>query len=445
MLRRPGLFGVLLVASACTRVGPLYPPRPQLIASPTRSDTPPSRVTVHVRIANSAMRERLESALPPSGEAPYEVLHVTTKVTWVRRGSTVRTEANRVVVGLDFDTTVAIALGSVVVPFSVDIAAEPLLTADYALLLTRPTVTLRSSDSRLRFADAVGGVFARLEGMLREKVEAFRYDLGPMLDDATKALRDPMRFALGAGEGCAVADVLAVEAGPTLYVDGLEKDFVFTVAPKLTVPCTPRATPAKLPPLTNIAAPKTGVFELRIDAAARYDELEKASSMLFTNGRYAFSKKHPGLYLEKPEFYASKGSLVFKVHLSGEASTFSLPLDGDIFLTGKPAVHGGILSFDDLEPTVETSNLFLQLGAASDGDRLRDEARKALTLDVGARARPALDELEKRASVTRPDGCAKLRLDRFDVVGVDVFDSYARVGTSLTGQLRVEAPCTTRP
>ena len=36
-------------------------------------------------------------------------------------------------------------------------------------------------------------------------------------------------------------------------------------------------------------------------------------------------------------------------------------------------------------------------------------------------------------------------LDRFDVVGVDILDSYARVGTSLTGQLRIEAPCTARP
>jgi hypothetical protein len=442
---RAVFLGLFFAASSCSRVGPVYPPRPQPLASPPRADTPPSRVPVHVRLANAAMRERLENALPPSGEVPYEVLHVTTKVRWVRKGASVRTEAGRVIVGLDFETTLEVALGSVVVPFSVDVAAEPLLTPDYELLLARPAVTLRSTDSRLRFADAIGGVFGKLEGLLKERIEAFRYDLAPMLDDATKPLRDSIRFALGAGEGCAQADVLAVEAGPTLYVDGLEKDFVFTVAPKLTVPCTPRSSAAKLPPLTNVAAPQTGVFQLRIDAAARYDELEKASSMLFTNGRYAFSKKHPGLYLERPEFYASKGSLVFKVHLGGEASTFSLPLDGDIYLTGRPTVRGGVLAFDDLEPTVETSNLFLQLGAASDGDRLRDEARKALTIDIGARARPALDELEKRASLKRNEGCAKLRLDRFDVVGVDIFDSYARVGTSLTGQLRIEAPCTARP
>lgn len=447
MARRTRRFALALASLfvlGCPRVGPVYPPRPPQGATPPRADTPPSRVPVHVRLANGALRDRLEATMPASGEASYEVLHVTTKVTWARKGSQVRTESGRVVVGLDFEATVGTALGSVVVPFGVDVAAEPLLTAEYQVLLARPAVTLRSSDARLRFADAIGGVYARLEGLVRERIEAFRYDLAPVLDDATRSLREPIRFALGAGEGCAQADVLAVEAGPTLFVDGLEKDFVFTVAPKLTVPCAPHARPAALPALTNVAAPQTGVFQLRIDAAARYDALEKASSVLFTDGRYAFSAKHPKLYLERPEFYASKGALVFKVHLGGEASTFGLPLDGDIFLSGHPAVRGGVLAFDDLEPTVETSNLFLQLGAASDGDRLRDEARRALTLDVAARARPFLDDLEKRASVERAGICTRLRLDRFDVVGVDVFDGFARVATTLTGQVRVEAPCTGR-
>jgi hypothetical protein len=429
----------------CTRVGPVYPPRPPQFSAPHRADTPPSRIPVHVRLASSALRESLEAALPPSGEATYEVLRVPTKVTWVRTGSRVHTEGGRLVVGLDFEATVSVALGAVVVPFAVDVAAEPVLTAEYAFLLARPAVTLRSTDARLRFADAVGGAYARIETLLREKIEAFRYDLAPALDDATRALREPLRFAVGAGEGCAQADVLAVEAGPTLYLDGIEKDFVFTVAPKLTVPCAPQARATKLPPLTNVASPLTGVFQLRVDAAARYDELEKAAAALFTDGRYAFSRKHPNLYLERPEFYASKGALVFKVHLAGQASTFGVPLDGDVFLTGRPVLRGGVLAFDDLEPTVETSNLFLQLGAASDGDRLRDEARRALTLDVATRARPFLDDLEKRAAVRRGALCTKLRLDRFDLVGVEVFDHFARLGTTLTGQLRVEAPCTDRP
>lgn len=432
-------------AVSCARVGPVYPPRPPQVGASHRAETPPSRVPVHVRLSNAALRESLELTLPAGGEATYEVLHVPTKVTWVRKGATVRSEGGRLVVGVDFEATVSVGIGSAVVPFGVDVAAEPVLTAEYVFLLARAAVTLRSSDARLRFADAIGGAYGRVEGLLREKIEAFRYDLAPTLDEATRSLRDPIRFAVGAGEGCAQADVLAVEAGPTLYLDGLEKDFVFTVAPKLTVPCAARASAARLPPLTNVASPTTGVFQLRIDAAARYDELEKAASVLFTNGRYAFSTKHPRLYLERPEFYASKGSLVFKVHLGGEASTFGVPLDGDIFLTGKPSLRGGVLAFDDLEPTVETANLFLQLGAASDGDRLRDEARRALTLDVATRARPFLDDLEKRGAVRRAGVCSKLRLDRFEVVGVDVFDHYARVATALTGQLRVEAPCTERP
>jgi hypothetical protein len=435
-----------LFALACARVGPVYPARPPQGSSPPRADTPPSRVPVHVRLANAALRDRLEAVMPASGEATYEVLRVTTKVTWARKGSQVRTEGGRVVVALDFEATVGTALGSVLVPFGVDVAAEPVLTAEYQVLLARPAVTLRSTDARLRFADAIGGVYARLEGVVRERIEAFRYDLAPVLDESTRALREPIRFALGSGEGCAQADVLAVEAGPTLFVDGLEKDFVFTVAPKLTVPCAPLARATTLPALTNVAAPLTGVFQLRIDAAARYDALERASAALFTDGRYAFSPKHPNLYLERPELYASKGALVFKVHLTGQASTFgNLALDGDVFLSGRPTLRGGVLAFEDLEPTVETSNLFLQLGAASDGDRLRDEARRALTIDVAARARPFLDDLEKRASVERAGVCTRLRLDRFDIAGVDVLDGFVRIGTTLTGQVRVEAPCTGRP
>lgn len=431
--------------ASCARVGPVYPSRPPRVSAPHQAETPPSRVPVHLRLSNTALRDSLESALPAGGEASYDVLRVATKVTWVRKGTAVRTEGGRLVVGVDFEATVSVGIGSVVVPFGVDVAAEPVLTAEYVFLLARPAVTLRSSDARLRFADAIGGAYGRVEALMREKIESFRYDLAPALDAATRSLRDPIRFAVGAGEGCAQADVLAVEAGPTLYLDGLEKDFVFTVAPKLTVPCVARAATTKLPPLTNVASPATGVFQLRIDAAARYDELEKAASVLFTNGRYAFSQKHPRLYLERPEFYASKGALVFKVHLGGEASTFGLPLDGDVFLTGKPSLRGSVLAFEDLEPTVETANLFLQLGAASDGDRLRDEARRALTLDVAARARPFLDDLEKRGAVQRAGVCSKLRLDRFEVVGVDVFDHFARVATALTGQLRVEAPCSDRP
>ena len=61
----------------------------------------------------------------------------------------------------------------------------------------------------------------------------------------------------------------------------------------------------------------SGAFELVIPIAASYDELQRAMSAAFTDGKLYFSKDQPDLYLEKPELYASGGAVVVKVHIDG--------------------------------------------------------------------------------------------------------------------------------
>ena len=68
----------------------------------------------------------------------------------------------------------------------------------------------------------------------------------------------------------------------------------------------------------------TGPFTVVVPIAARYDELQKAMGMLFTDGKYFFSKEYPALYLENPEIYESQGQIVLKVEARPSLATVSI-------------------------------------------------------------------------------------------------------------------------
>src|SRR5207253_7246513 len=136
--------------------------------------------------------------------------------------------------------------------------------------------------------------------------------------------------------------------------------------PSVTMPCDTGATEpsASLPPVANVAAIPSGPFTVTVPIAARYDELTKAMTGAFTDGKLFFSAEYPQLYLEKPELYESQGALVLKMHLAGPIDhPVSATLDGDLYLTGHPAVIDNELTLPDLEPTIETKNFLLSLKA----------------------------------------------------------------------------------
>src|SRR5207244_3330870 len=109
-------------------------------------------------------------------------------------------------------------------------------------------------------------------------------------------------------QGCVDLGLRSVEAGPTVLAGGLEKDLAMLVAPSVTLPCTlGPSRKASMPPLHNVASLQSGSFEVTIPVAATYDELQKAMTQAFTNGKLFFSREFPDLYMEKPEVYASGG------------------------------------------------------------------------------------------------------------------------------------------
>src|SRR4029077_2225032 len=125
---------------------------------------------------------------------------------------------------------------------------------------------------------------------------------------------------------------------PTVLADGIEKDLAVVVAPSVTLPCAASAEAPLLPPLANVAGLPTGPFTISVPVAARYEELQKAMVLAFTDGKLYFSKEFPQLYMEKPEIYASKDQLVLKLHINGPIHKFGIDmtLDGDLYMTGHP-------------------------------------------------------------------------------------------------------------
>jgi hypothetical protein len=328
------------------------------------------------------------------------------------------------------------------------IEAEPVVSSAYAVRLQSVDVHVTSSDVRLGIAERFANVYENVQSATLSKLKDFAYDLRPMLREAFERVSRPIELQLGDATGCARLRVLDVEAGPTVLADGIEKDFALIVAPSITLPCTDTVEDASaLPPLANVATLTPGPFSVTIPVAARYDELTRAMSAAFTNGRLYFSNEYPALFLEAPEIYESQTQLVLKLHLRGPVRKLGIDadLDGDVYLVGHPAVVDNELLIPDLEPTIETRNFFLSLKAMSDGDRIREEARKAMRLDIGARLQDVKDKLGQGLTFRGGDGCFRGDVDRIEVTGVHPHSAYLRVYVTVTARARAVMPCDAPP
>jgi hypothetical protein len=276
-------------------------------------------------------------------------------------------------------------------------------------------------------------------------LEEYSFDLAPKILEAYKQLAAPIELPLGDAKGCLAIKVTGVEAGPTVLAGGIEKDLALVVAPSITLPCAPPMLPPTPSPLANVSSLPSGPFTVTIPIAASYDELAKAMSLAFTNGKLFFSKEFPELYLAQPEIYSSQNELVLKLHLGGpvHASGISTTLDGDIFFAGHPAVIDNELQIPDLQPTIETHDFLLKLKAALDGDSIRDQARHALRLDLGAR----LADARAKVSGDRQlgPGCLRSDVARIEITGVYPHATYLRVYVAITAQTSVYLPCPQAP
>lgn len=444
VFRHALLLAVALSGIACGGGAPLYPARPPSTPGEPIADPTPARIVVHATLTSAGLRQALDDQVPRAGDGTVPILGKERRFEWKREAFAVHFDRGRIRLDLHVLASLDAPLTRLEFPLDLRISAEPVLTSEYTARLQSLEVNVSSTDSRLRVAEKVGGVLDMIRKALEGKLDEFAYDLKPVLSDLYARVDAPLELPLGDAKGCAELHVLGVEAGPTVLADGLEKDLALVVAPRVTLPCAHTgADRAKLPALANTSTLQGGPFTVTVPIAAHYDELAKAMSMAFTDGKLFFSEEHPELYLEKPELYAGKDQLVLKLHVGGAAKTpfGSTDMSGDIFMTGHPSVVDNELRIADLEPTIESKNILLKLKAALDGNKIRDEARNALRLDLGARLASVRDKLSKDLDLGDGKACVEAAVDKIEITGIHVHGSYLRVYVAATARAAMHVPC----
>lgn len=441
------LLSCLLGVGCGSGLSALYPPRPPATPGAAIADPAPSRVVVHATVSNTALQKALDGAVPKTGAGTFPLLGSDRRYVWNRVSLAVSFLQGRIGVQARVMARVETPIGEQMFPLDLKILAEPVVTSDYRARMQSTSVEITSSDTRLRLAQSVAGALDSIKEQVEKQLREFSYDLRPALDEAHARIAKPIDLPLGDAHGCAELRVLGVEAGPTVLADGVEKDLAVVIAPSVTLPCAASTEAQRLPPLANVAALPSGPFTVQVPIAARYEELQRAMSLAFTNGKLFFSKDFPNLYLEKPEVYASKDSLVVKLHINGPVKKggISATLDGDLYMVGHPTVIDNELRVPDLEPTIETSSFLLKLAAAIKGDDIRDQARSALRLDIGDRLRSVRSKLSNELSFGDGQGCLQADVSKIEVQSVHAHASYLRLYVNVTGRASVYLPCPTPP
>jgi hypothetical protein len=272
-----------------------------------------------------------------------------------------------------------------------------------------------------------------------------------------------MFLPLGGANACFNLDVRGIEAGPSIFAGGFEKQLALVVAPSITMPCTVRGAVVTrggplpklrpLPPLHNASAIEGGPFHLEIPIAAGYAEMEKAMALAFTGGKLFFSADQPKLYLTEPRVYASDGALVVSVKIAGtaEQGTVSIDVDGEIFLSGHPRVRDNFLEVPDIKPTIETDQALLALAASVKEPELTAAVKKALRLDLSARLGEMKARLIESLTVDVPLAagvsplCTRAEVGRIEVTSAEAHDAYLRVYVNTTATASAYLPCPGAP
>jgi hypothetical protein len=442
--RRPHHLAALAFF-ACSRFGPVYPTRPAPSLGAATADPPPARVVAHLAMTKAALTAALDAAAARSGEGTFPFLGSSRRYAWDRAPLDVSLSQGRIVLRTRVHAVADMPLRQIEAPLDLKLEAEPVVGSEYVVKLQSIDVHVTSEQVGLAFADRLAGVYDTIAKGIAAELEAFAYDLKPLIAEAYARIERPIALPLGDAQGCAELRVLEIEAGPTVLADGIEKDLALIVEPSITLPCTDAGeTPvARLPALSNVSTLPSGPFTVTVPIAASYDELARAMSAAFTRGRLYFSAEHPDVYLERPEVYESDQKLVLKLHIAGPVHELGIDsdLDGDLYLVGHPVVVDNELSLPDLEPTIETRNFLLSLKALTDADRIRDEARHTLRLDISARLRDVRGKLGDGLTFAAGPGCFRGEVDRIEVTGVYPHAAYLRVYVSVTARARVSMPC----
>ena len=448
----------------------LYPARPSSQASAPIADPPLSRPTMHLTLTREGLQALLDTLVPASDTGSYALLGARTW-KWQRSPFVLAFDDARkaMTATTDVTATVDVPGTSMIVTLQVVADVQPVLTSTHALVLQAVAVKVTSNDRRLKVADFAANLMSHVETTLRDKLTSLRVDLRPAFSSLHEKLGAPLFLPLSPASACFTLDLRAIEAGPSVLADGLEKQLALTIAPSLTMPCTMKdergdlvtideasTTPRSLPPLPSLAnasGVEGGPFKLTIPVAAGYDELQKAMSLAFVDGKLFISTDQPALYITNPEVFSSAGDVVVRVQLGGyvEKAGIQIDVDGDLYLAGRPTVRDNFLEFPDLKPTVETDQALLKAALALKGDELVAAVKRALRLDLSARMttvkQKLIDSLTMRTTIV--DGvaplCTRVDIGRISVDEIAVHDPYLRATVTATAMLSASLPCAGEP
>jgi hypothetical protein len=247
---------------------------------------------------------------------------------------------------------------------------------------------------------------------------------------------------VGDARGCASLRVLGVQANPTVFDGGIQKDISLLVAPSVTFPCGPAAATQPLPALADVQGIPPGSFTIGIPIAVDYQEMTKALGSLLQAGKYYFSKEYPKLYVSDPSVSASGDTLVVKVHVQGSVPGAS-PLNETITLSGHPSVVNNVLTVPDLDLGADAKSLLAKLKVPADGELLRDQARKVLHVDIGQRLQPLKSGLSTELGFgsKQDKGCLRAGVDQLTVSTVSAQPTYLSVSVAVTAHTSLEMPC----
>jgi hypothetical protein len=425
---------------------------------------------MHLTVTHEGLEALLDAMVPTGDTGSYALLGARTW-SWQRAPFALAFDDARksMTATTDVTATVDVPGTQMVAMLQVVADVQPVLTANHALVLQAVTVKVTSNDRRLKVADFSAGLIGHVEKTLKDKLTTMKVDLRPSFQSLHEKLAAPLFLPLTPASACFTLDVRAIEASPSIMADGLEKQLALTVAPSLTMPCTVKdakgalvaideSTPSArslppLPQLANASSIEGGPFNLTIPVAAGYDELQKAMTLAFPDGKLFFSTEQPRLYLTDPEVFSAGGDVVVRVRIGGtvEKAGIGVDLDGDIYLAGRPAVRDNFLEFPDLSPTVETDQALLKAALAFKEEELVTAVKKALRLDLSARLatvkQKLVDSLTMQKSLV--DGvaplCTRVEIGRIAVSDIAVHDPYLRATITATALLQASLPCPGMP
>lgn len=457
----------------------MRPPPPPNSGRPV-SDPPPSRVVVHVTIFREGLTRALASALPRSGDGDVDLvagrkLHYA----WQRDPVSLRFDRGRIVVGVTVNARTNF-MGERLIPITVTIYGEPVVTADFKAALQSTDVIVKASSSLDTVNAAIEG---KLHDLLAKALDDFRMDVRPLVMNAFSRIARPIEIPLADQTACVELKIVALEAGPTVLADGVEKDLGLVVLPSVTLPCTPAAsllassaaaedggtpdagTPVapgtatadggtppgdggtplpqvKLPLLQNVASLPTGPFTVVVPVAARYEELSAAIDKAI-KGKLYFSENHPDLYMHHPQVYASEEQVVVRVLLGGKANVAGskLDMDGEIFFAGHPRVIDNQIAIPDLDITPGTASELVKLKVAVDHDSLVEQARAAMRVDVSERLAAVKDKLSTELTFAEEMGCMRATVFRSEVTGIFPHQRFLRIYVTVDAQAGLYMPC----